>query len=149
MLEAAAVVAGLCGGVRAGFALRDSMLRAGAGDDDDMAPTDEGSSGLFQLGGRRRQRVEQPGATVTMMIVGDRRVGKTLFCSRLISEAERTASKSERGPTLTPTWRRTELSLPLDEGVETRVCFQVLDTPGRAELAELIAPFYRQAPLYS
>ena len=42
-------------------------------------------------------------------------------------------------------WRRAECDLLLDEehADETRLCFQLLDTPGRRRFAELLVPFYR------
>ncbi len=86
--------------------------------------------------------------SMTLMLVGDSLAGKSLFCTRI------TLRGSELGretlpKTTAPMWHRIELRLPgntqsRDGQRGARVSFQLLDTPGRPELAELLVPFYRQ-----
>ena len=84
-------------------------------------------------------------AAVTLMLVGDSEVGKTLLCARLVTAAAAEALAHEAARTVAPTWRRAEADVLLDaaHARPTRVAFQLLDTPGADSLSQLLVPFYR------
>ena len=138
-LEAGAVALGLAGGFKL-WKLVQAELSVRA--EEEEQPTT--STETLARPGAPVRKIE---GTLTVMLVGDSAVGKTLFCSRVVASTMRRTLAGDEGPTFAPTWLRAELDLQLDERVrrETRLCFHFLDTPGRAELEQLLAPFYRQA----
>ena len=141
-LEVAAIVAGLTGGYKLWSLVQDEVdLQAEEEDqDDELTATDASSS-------RPKKPKRNVEATVTVMVVGEAGVGKTLFCNRICSSTAGEPLPAYDGQTFAPSWMRAELDLQLDEldRRETRLCIHLLDTPGRAEFEPLVAPFYRQA----
>lgn len=148
-LEAGVVALGLAGGFKLWSFLQAEIDRARASAEDEHASA--GGTVLFGDGSDRpraraaaEKRIE---ATVTVMLVGDAGVGKTLFFSRVVAATSRQTLAEYDGPTFAPTWLRAEMEVQLDESErkETRLCYHLLDTPGRPEFAPLVAPFYRNA----
>jgi len=140
-LEAGALVLGLAGGFKLWKLVQTELSFLHAEEDQ---PTDSTSA---ETPARLAVPVKNVEGTLTVMLVGDSAVGKTLFCSRVIASTTRQDLAEDDGPTFAPNWLRAELDLQLDEKVrkESRLCFHFLDTPGRPELEQLLAPFYRQA----
>ncbi len=121
LLEAGVIVLGLVGGFRAGIDARVEALQRRV----DVEEEDAAASGAASQQRRRRRAgpASEVEATITVMLVGERRVGKTLFCSRLVCESDRAAmAAAERAPTFSPTWRRVDVDLPLEEGPEAHTC---------------------------
>lgn len=71
--------------------------------------------------------------TVTVMLVGEAAVGKTLLSTRVVDGALPSANLPQ---TMYPAWQRADF-----EFASGQVIFQILDTPGR--MPELAVPFYR------
>lgn len=146
MLEAAGLALGAFAGLRLGAAARDEVA---SHEHEDEAAQSENSAGSRRNSRTKllaKGRARQVEGVVTVMLVGEAGVGKTQLCARLATEREQAQMALEgRGPTIAPTWRRAECDLLLDEehADETRLCFQLLDTPGRRCFAELLVPFYR------
>ena len=145
MLEAAGLALGAFAGLRLGAAARDEVA---SHEHEDEAAQLENSAGSRRNSRTKllaKGRARQVEGVVTVMLVGEAGVGKTQLCARLATEREQAQMALEgRGPTIAPTWRRAECDLLLDEehADETRLCFQLLDTPGRRCFAELLVPFY-------
>jgi len=140
-MEVAVVTAGLAGGFKL-WSLVCEELDQRKRDDDDELDTATDSAALA-----RPKKLRQIEATLTIMVVGDHGVGKTLFCNRACSSTTAEPLPEYDGPTFAPSWLRAELDLQLDEldRKETRICYHLLDTPGRVEFEQLLAPFYRDA----
>ena len=150
MLELAVGLFGLVGGYSLGQRLRqavydesDYLLGGGAAAASSAAHADADSR-LQQkknLRGRSLSSLDgaaaaRESATVTVMLVGDPAVGKTLLLKRL-SDAHGALPQQSLPQTMYPTWQRADFAFAA--GGET--IFQILDTPGR--IPELSVPFFR------
>lgn len=130
LLEAAVVTGGLYCGWNVGERLRQATYMKPQSDVED-APEE---SRLDGSGNLAIARAHDNQAALTVMLVGDPGVGKTLFLSRAISSEALGPTNLPR--TLSPAWVQADLELPLG-----CTSFQLLDTPG--SLPELAVPFYR------
>ena len=148
-MEVVAVAIGLLAGFRIGFSAPWEEWWSGEASIYDQPRSSQPTANKTAPGSREPQ--PQQNRVMTVMLVGDSRIGKTLFCSRLASETNDQPAARREGTvepeTLSPTWRHVELaSVRLDEPqpVEMRLRVEILDTPGRHELSGLLTPFYRQ-----
>ena len=126
LAEAAAIAGGLTVGLRLGSSQAFSHAEGG---EPIMEPG-------FNTTAVSDQRATDTKMTMTVMMVGESGVGKTLLCSRIThidGPGRETLAK-----TLTPTWQPVDLDVD-----QSKVCFQILDTPGRPGLKPLCAPFCR------
>ena len=139
-LEVGAIAFGVAGGWKLWSYLQADEMRGHP--DHEAAGAD--AAGALDSRKNTKRKVE---GTLTVMLVGDSRVGKTLFCSRVVASTSRQPLADDEGPTFAPTWLRAEMDVQLDEDErkETRLCFHLLDTPGREAFEPLVAPFYRDA----
>lgn len=143
-LEAAAIACGLAGGVKLWSYLQAELDELRGHPDHETAGADAAGAADSGRGAAAKRKVE---GTLTVMLVGDSRIGKTLFCSRVVASTSRQPLAEDEGLTFAPTWLRAEMDVQLDESErrETRLCFHLLDTPGREQFEPLVAPFYRDA----
>ena len=149
------MAAGLLAGVRLGMVARreawglewafgapdGSGSAAEEGDGEGVLASNGDHGSGSAVGGAVRPAVHR---VLTVMLVGDSRVGKTNLCARLAAAEPQLAEHSKA--TTAPAWWHVELLTALhpSHGAETHVRVELLDTPGRPEFAPLIVPFYRQ-----
>lgn len=128
-------------GVSAGFSLGSRLRERFAAATEPPHQSGDGSIKKSATAGLSQQTAAAysgniDAMTLTVMLVGEPSVGKTLYCERLASSDG--VGRETMPRTLVPQWHRATITLPS----VGRVCFQFLDTPG--VLPELSVPFYRQ-----
>jgi len=145
LLELTLAGGGVAGGYALGSRLRQAVHDAAAKLGIDSANDEQQQT--QQAGGL--QVLKDSTLTVTMMLVGEPSVGKSLFLARICSD-DGSPGRSVLQKTLVPAWLRADVMLTNQpRAVSTsaltapagRVVFQCLDTPG--SLPELSVPFYR------
>jgi len=138
MLEVLAVAAGLGAGLSLGRRSRQAAHDAAR---EETESAEAKISSLSSTGEHLRGSI--PGRTITVMLVGESGVGKTLICRRITDPEALGRETLQR--TSAPSWHRADATLRAASPVlpPQRLCVQMLDTPGRESIAMLNVPFFR------